>query len=297
MEPIPIVFAIIGGIAALIGGIMLLVAAFRVSVWWGVAYLLVPFASLVFLFKHWEEARQGFWINLLGALILCGAVFSTPNTRKNVKNLPAAVKLPMVEKQKPVDLNAQIEAKRAEIDRMEAQFAQQGAAVTQQFQALNARRSALKPGDAPAVDAFNAEAAAYQQANTALKQLRQQIDEAQRDLGGLLDERSRKKAGGKPGASNTRTISFDRSPAASAAAPARRASAPVVIFSTSHCGWCTRAKQYFASKGVSYEERDIERSPDAEAEFKRLGGRGVPLILVGSEKIEGFDQRRLDQLL
>jgi len=33
------------------------------------------------------------------------------------------------------------------------------------------------------------------------------------------------------------------------------------------------------------------------AEFKRLGGRGVPLILVGTQKMSGFSEQGLDALL
>lgn len=276
---------------------MLVVAAFRVSIGWGLAYLFLPFAQIVFLFKHWQEARRGFWLNLFGALLLCGALFSTPPPKRNlVKGAPAAVKQPPVEKEKPGDLNTQIERKRAQIDEWETQFQKQGAALAQQYQALNARRNALNASDAAAVTDFNAQATAYSQANAALKQLRQQIDDAQRELADMLDQRSRQKTGRKPGASNTRTVTFAQAPAAPAA-PARRSSGAVVIFSTSHCPWCSKAKEYFARKGVQYEERDIERSSAASDEFHKLGGRGVPLIMVGSEKIDGFDQKRLDQLL
>jgi hypothetical protein len=48
---------------------------------------------------------------------------------------------------------------------------------------------------------------------------------------------------------------------------------------------------------VRYEERDVEKSPDARAEFERLGGRGVPLIMVGTEKMDGFNEQRLNQIL
>jgi len=297
MDTIAIVFALIGAIVAVVGSIMVMIAAFRISVWWGLANLFVPFASLVFLFKHWQEAKNGFLLSLLGSLIAFGAIFSTPQTKRDLaKHVPAAIKLPQIEKEKPMDLNTQIERRRADIDAWESQSQQQGATLAQQYQALDAQRKALKPDDAGAVSEFNAQAAAYSQANAAHKALRKQIDDAQRDLAELLDQRSRQKAGAKPGGAALRTVSA--APVAAApAASARRTSAPVVIYSTSHCGWCTRAKQYFASRGVTYEERDIERSDAANADFKRLGGRGVPLIMVGSEKVEGFDQKRLDQLL
>lgn len=293
MEPIAIAFAALGAIIAIVGGIMLLVAAFRTSVWWGVAYLFVPFAALVFVIMHWEDSRRGFLLNLFGVFIAVGAIFSSPQIRDGIKTMPTAMKLPLVEKEKPGDLNVEIDLKRAEVEQLDAQFRQQGAVVAQQYAALEARRKALKSDDAAGVAAFNAEADAYRQANEAQKKLKRQIDAAQEELTSLLDERSRRNAtAGKPGANNT--IRLDR---AAPAAGARKAAGPVVIFTTSRCPWCTTAKEYFARKGVSYEEKNIDRSSSARAEFERLGGRGVPLILVGSERMEGFSEDRLDELL
>ena len=64
----------------------------------------------------------------------------------------------------------------------------------------------------------------------------------------------------------------------------------VVMYATAWCPYCAKARDYFARTGTAYVEHDIEKSADARAEFKRLGGRGVPLILVGSEKLRGFNE-------
>jgi len=71
----------------------------------------------------------------------------------------------------------------------------------------------------------------------------------------------------------------------------------VVMFTTQSCGVCKMAKSYLTRKGVPYTERDIEVSDSAAADFKRLGGRGVPLILVGSEVMRGFSEQGMDNLL
>jgi glutaredoxin len=72
---------------------------------------------------------------------------------------------------------------------------------------------------------------------------------------------------------------------------------PVVLYATSWCGYCAQARAYFAKKGVPYIERDVEKSADAHAEFKRLGGRGVPLIVHGDNVMRGFREQSLDALL
>ena len=88
--------------------------------------------------------------------------------------------------------------------------------------------------------------------------------------------------------------------AAPAAAPrpqAAAAASPVVMYATSWCPYCAQARTYFGRKGIAYTEHDIEKSATANAEFKRLGGRGVPLILVGREKMSGFSEPGFDALL
>lgn len=70
----------------------------------------------------------------------------------------------------------------------------------------------------------------------------------------------------------------------------------VVIYSTSWCGVCKRAKNYFNKNNIVFTEYDIERSPSARGDFKRYGGRGVPLILVGNTKMHGFSEKRFETL-
>jgi glutaredoxin len=67
------------------------------------------------------------------------------------------------------------------------------------------------------------------------------------------------------------------------------AAASVTMYSTSWCGHCKNARRFFASKGIAYRDIDVENSPEARREFKQLGGSGVPLILVGSKAMSGWD--------
>jgi glutaredoxin len=85
--------------------------------------------------------------------------------------------------------------------------------------------------------------------------------------------------------------------AAAQRAPATKAAAPVVMYATSWCPYCAKAREYFAKNGIAYVEHDIEKSAAVNAEFKRLGGRGVPLILVGTERISGFSELAFESML
>lgn len=78
---------------------------------------------------------------------------------------------------------------------------------------------------------------------------------------------------------------------------ATAADAKVVMYATKTCGYCAKARAYFAEHGTSWEERDIETSAQAAREFKSLGGVGTPLIVIGEEHIAGFQPQRIDAAL
>ncbi|HEU4662492.1 MAG TPA: glutaredoxin family protein [Dokdonella sp.] len=68
----------------------------------------------------------------------------------------------------------------------------------------------------------------------------------------------------------------------------------VTMYATATCGYCAKARSWFTAHGVPWEERDIEKSATAAAEWKAAGGVGTPLILIGSAKINGFDEARIE---
>ena len=71
----------------------------------------------------------------------------------------------------------------------------------------------------------------------------------------------------------------------------------ITLYSARNCPHCRRARQYLEGKGLRFQELDVERNPRAQKAFARLGARGVPVILIGGTRIDGFDRRRLDQAL
>lgn len=64
----------------------------------------------------------------------------------------------------------------------------------------------------------------------------------------------------------------------------------VVMYSTDWCGYCAKARAYFAENGIAYVDHDIDTSAAAGAAFRRHGGRVVPLIFVGSQRLDGFSE-------
>lgn len=70
----------------------------------------------------------------------------------------------------------------------------------------------------------------------------------------------------------------------------------VVMYSTSWCGYCKKAARHFRKNDIPFEEHDIEKSKKAARDYKKLNGRGVPLILIGDKRMNGFDADRFDRI-
>jgi glutaredoxin len=71
----------------------------------------------------------------------------------------------------------------------------------------------------------------------------------------------------------------------------------VVMYATSWCGYCKKARSFFESGGIEYLELDVERDAEAAQINRRLGGGGVPTIMVGDTLVHGYDERELSELL
>lgn len=80
-------------------------------------------------------------------------------------------------------------------------------------------------------------------------------------------------------------------------APAAKAKDKVRIYTAVWCGYCKKAKAHLAAKGVPYDEVDVEASERGRSEFVQLGGRGIPVILVGNQRMDGFNAAGLDAML
>lgn len=70
----------------------------------------------------------------------------------------------------------------------------------------------------------------------------------------------------------------------------------VVMYSTTWCGMCKKAKQYFRKNNIPYVSYDVEKSRIGKMDFKMLGGKSVPIIIVGNKRMNGFTASKLDSL-
>ena len=69
--------------------------------------------------------------------------------------------------------------------------------------------------------------------------------------------------------------------------------AKVVMYTTSWCGFCARARRLFAEKGVEVTDIDVENVEGAREEMRARSGRTtVPQIFIDSRHIGGYDDTR-----
>lgn len=71
----------------------------------------------------------------------------------------------------------------------------------------------------------------------------------------------------------------------------------VVLYATTWCGYCAATREFFVANGISYTELDIEKTSAGQEGHRRLGGNGVPLIVVGDEVIHGYNEAALRSTL
>jgi glutaredoxin 3 len=64
----------------------------------------------------------------------------------------------------------------------------------------------------------------------------------------------------------------------------------VVMYTTGWCPYCARARKLLQTKGVGFEEIDVEAQPEKRAEMQtRSGRRTVPQIFIGDQHVGGSD--------
>ena len=71
----------------------------------------------------------------------------------------------------------------------------------------------------------------------------------------------------------------------------------VLLYATAWCGYCAATRDFFARHGIRYTEFDIEKSAAAQEGHRKLGGNGVPLIVVGETVVHGYNGDELRRRL
>ena len=74
------------------------------------------------------------------------------------------------------------------------------------------------------------------------------------------------------------------------AARTAREKYPITLYASACGPLCDQARQLLIQRGVPFSSKDPQASPAAQAELQKLTGRlNVPVLVVGSDKIDGFE--------
>ena len=72
----------------------------------------------------------------------------------------------------------------------------------------------------------------------------------------------------------------------------------IKIYSTPACPFCQMAKDFFAEKGLAYEEFNVTIDEKARDEMiQKTGQLGVPVIDINDNIVIGFNRDEIEKLL
>ena len=67
----------------------------------------------------------------------------------------------------------------------------------------------------------------------------------------------------------------------------------ITLFTSTGCAHCRRARDFLRKHRIGFREAAVDTNRRAATEFQRLGARTVPVILIGEQRVDGFDPKRL----
>lgn len=70
----------------------------------------------------------------------------------------------------------------------------------------------------------------------------------------------------------------------------------LVIYGTSWCHTCDKARHYFRKHNIPYVYYDVEKTRVGKMDFRLLRGKSVPIIIVGNKRMNGFSVTRFESL-
>lgn len=70
----------------------------------------------------------------------------------------------------------------------------------------------------------------------------------------------------------------------------------VILYATAWCGYCKKTRTLLNRNNIPFYEYDIEKSQEGARQYKSLGGKGIPVLLINGEVIQGYNPGRILEL-
>lgn len=70
---------------------------------------------------------------------------------------------------------------------------------------------------------------------------------------------------------------------------ASNTSGEIVLYATSWCGYCAKTRELLQGDGIAYREVDIEKDAVGRRQYDAIGGRGIPVLDMRGQIIQGYN--------
>jgi glutaredoxin len=77
----------------------------------------------------------------------------------------------------------------------------------------------------------------------------------------------------------------------------KRKAASVVIYTTDNCPHCRHAKHWLKQREIPFLDLNVGKPGKIQKQFYHMGGRSVPLFMIGEKMITGFNPNQLQKIL
>jgi len=74
-------------------------------------------------------------------------------------------------------------------------------------------------------------------------------------------------------------------------------SGSLTVFTNLGCKECKEVKAFLNARGIAYKEYDISKDAEGKKRYDELGGKTVPFIVIGDQKLSGFHKDELEKML
>jgi|TARA_Y100000310_G_scaffold218291_1_gene219540 glutaredoxin-like YruB-family protein len=71
----------------------------------------------------------------------------------------------------------------------------------------------------------------------------------------------------------------------------------VIVYSTKTCPWCIKVKEFLKANKIPFTNKDVGNKKNANEMFKKSGQQGVPVVDIGGQIINEFNEGKLKKAL
>lgn len=71
----------------------------------------------------------------------------------------------------------------------------------------------------------------------------------------------------------------------------------VVIYGTNSCPYCAEARAYLRQRNIAFADVDVNDAAKGRRDYTALGGQVVPLILIGERRLDGYNEKAIEDAL